>query len=251
MLDANCDLIFQKTEAKPLSARLVTVAISLCNYEQFIVECLNSVIWQTVPEIELIVVDDCSSADRSCEVARAWMEQHSSRFAGASLVRHRSNRGLAEARNTGFRLAGAEYVFVLDADNMIYPRAVGRLLDAIVGTEYGAAYTQLEFFGCEERLGHADVWSKAKFKNGNYVDAMALVRKASWENVGGYTHMRGGWEDYDFWCKFIDHGIEALFVPEVLCRYRVHGSSMLRTRTNRYYGRLVKEMMLRHAWLEL
>jgi glycosyltransferase involved in cell wall biosynthesis len=158
---------------------------------------------------------------------------------------------LAEARNTGFRLAGAEYVFVLDADNMIYPRAVGRLLDAIVGTEYGAAYTQLEFFGSEQRLGHADIWSKAKFKNRNYVDAMALVRKASWEIVGGYTHMRGGWEDYDFWCKFIDHGMAALFVPEVLCRYRVHGSSMLRTRTNRRYGRLVKEMMLRHAWLEL
>jgi glycosyltransferase involved in cell wall biosynthesis len=251
MSNDDCDLLFEKTNPKACSSELTSVAVSLFNYERFIVDCLNSVLRQTALNIELIVVDDASNSDRSCDAALDWMKKHAARFQRAILLRHRKNRGLAEARNTAFRAATSEFVFVLDADNMIYPRAIARLSDALLETGDGAAYTQLEFFDAEQRLGYGDIWNKEYFKRKNYVDAMALVRKASWEAVGGYTHIEGGWEDYDFWCKFIEHGISAIFVPEILCRYRVHHSSMLRTVTNKKDMQLRLELNKRHPWLLL
>ena len=73
----------------------------------------------------------------------------------------------------------------------------------------------------------------------------------AWREVGGYTHLDGGWEDYDFWCKFIDHGLVAAYVPEILCRYRVHEASMLHTEHQQRSADLAVQMMLRHPWLEI
>jgi hypothetical protein len=70
--------------------------------------------------------------------------------------------------------------------------------------------------------------------------------------VGGYTQFSAnGWEDYDFWCKFVEHDLHLTFVPEMLCRYRVHGTSMSHTETNPNAPALILSMSLRHPWLEL
>ena len=230
---------------------LVSVAVSLYNYARFLPECLDSVAAQRHRNLELIVVDDASSRDDSLAVAETWMAAHSGRFARSLLVRHRRNQGLAQTRNTAFAAARAAYVFVLDADNAIYPRAIGRLHAVARREELAAAYTQLEFFGTQSRLGYADVWDSSQFRSGNYVDAMALIGKRAWRDVGGYTHLDGGWEDYDFWCKFIGQGLTAAYVPEILCRYRVHGDSMLHTQHAARSDQLAVQMALRHPWLQL
>jgi hypothetical protein len=121
----------------------------------------------------------------------------------------------------------------------------------MLAADFGAAYTQIEFFGDEQKLGFADVWNAEYLKQDNYIDAMALISKQAWRQVGGYTHTEGGWEDYDFWCKFVENDISVAFVPEILCRYRVHGSSMLRTETARQNQELSVIMSLRHPWLAL
>ena len=230
---------------------LVTVAVSLYNYAQFLPECLDSVLAQRHAAIELVVVDDVSTRDDSLAVASAWMQEHARRFSRVVLLRHRRNQGLAQARNTAFQHARASYVFVLDADNMIYPRALGRLRQAIDTSKAAAAYTQTELFGTKSSVGLADIWYPKWLRHGNYIDAMALISRSAWRDVGGYTHIEGGWEDYDFWCKFIEQGFVATFVPEMLCRYRVHRTSMLRTETARSYDAVFVEMTMRHPWMKL
>ena len=126
---------------------------------------------------------------------------------------HKDNQGLAQARNTAFELAETEFVFVLNSDNCLYPRAIARLLESLDEGDKGVAYSQLHLFDEECRLGNADVWSYDRLREGNYIDAMALIRKSAWVQVGGYTPMQG-WEDYDLWCKFMEAGIEGVFVPE-------------------------------------
>jgi glycosyltransferase involved in cell wall biosynthesis len=229
---------------------LVTVAVSLYNYGRFLPECLESVLAQRHPHLELVVVDDASETDDSVAVARAWLSEHAQSFARVQLLRHARNQGLAEARNTAFAAARSEFVFVLDADNMIYPRAISRLYEVMRHREFAAAYTQLEFFGSERRLGFADVFEKDRLIPGNYIDAMALVSKRTWESVGGYTHMEG-WEDYDFWCKVVDCGLAAAYVPEILCRYRVHPASMLRNDTVKSLQQIVVELTMRHPWISI
>src|SRR5262249_33783070 len=63
---------------------------------------------------------------------------------------------------------------------------------------------------------------------------MVLLRKSIWEKLGGYsTNMPVmGWEDFDLWFKLARAKGWGILVPQILTRYRVHGSSMLRTVTN-------------------
>lgn len=248
---AKAETLFEKAGPASPEADAITVAVSLYNYATYLPECLDSVASQRHKNIHLIIVDDASQKDNSADVAREWLEVHSERFERAILLKHTKNQGLAQVRNTAFSHSNSDFVFVIDADNAIYPRAIERLFKCLKETNHDAAYTQLEFFGDEQRLGYADVWRKKYFQHGNYVDAMALISKKSWEGVGGYTHIEGGWEDYDFWCKFIDSGYSAIFVPEILCRYRVHKSSMLRTETLSSYSSIGIEMSIRHPWLRL
>ena len=240
----------QLRDAEP-SPDLVTVAVSLFNYARFVPDCLNSILAQRHQALELVVVDDASTADDSVDVVRQWMEQHAARFSRTLLLRHKRNQGLAEARNTAFRRARGSVVFVIDADNEIYPRAIGRLHAAMATSGAAATYSQHEIFGTRRGTGLSDIWHPEWLRHGNYIDAMALVSRRAWLDVGGYTHIEGGWEDYDFWCKFIEQGYVAAFVPEMLCRYRVHGTSMLRTVTARSYDAVFIEMTLRHPWMQL
>jgi glycosyltransferase involved in cell wall biosynthesis len=245
------DVVFQHMRDEESPGDLVTVAVSLYNYAQFLPECLDSVLAQRHAAIELVVVDDVSTADDSLAVAGAWLQEHAQRFSHVLLLRHRRNQGLARARNTAFAHARASHVFVMDADNTIYPRAIGRLRQAIETSRAAAAYTQMELFGTKSTVGLADIWRPKWLRHGNYIDAMALISRNAWRDVGGYTHIEGGWEDYDLWCKFIEQGYVAAFVPEMLCRYRVHRSSMLRNETAQSYDAVFVEMTMRHPWMKL
>ena len=249
--DVAFERILDKADSPEPSQHAVTVAISLFNYERFVVDCLDSVRDQTHTNIELVVVDDASQNDDSVGVAKEWITANSARFDRTVLVSHTENQGLAQARNTAFQIARTDLVFVLDADNILYPRAISRLYDVMKHLRFDAAYTQIEKFGDVKAVGSADIWSKAYFLKDNYVDAMALISKRAWRHIGGYQHIEGGWEDYDFWCTFVDEGMRAAFVPEMLCRYRVHGTSMLNAETKPAVQRIIVEMCLRHPWLKL
>lgn len=237
---------------KALTAKpTVTVIVTLYDYARYVEECLDSIAAQTQPDIELIVIDDHSKDDGLAVVER-WLGRNEAAFAGYRVVSHAENMGLSYARNTAFGLAHADRVFVMDADNALYPRAVERCMVAMDGAGSAGAYTQLERFGDRSGIGEADFWSKERFKPKNYIDAMALIAKPAWQRVGGFSQLvANGWEDYDFWCKFVEHGLECTFVPEVLCRYRTHGGSMSATETNPNAGALLLQMSIRHPWLDL
>jgi glycosyltransferase involved in cell wall biosynthesis len=240
-------IVREKQTAKPA----VSVVVTLYDYARYVEDCLTSIVRQTQQGIELIVVDD-ESNDAGLNVVLAWLDRNESALAGYKIIAHTENMGLAYARNTAFEHASAERVFVMDADNALHPRAIARCMQAMNESAAAGAYTQLEFFGEFQGIGDADFWSKDRFKRKNYIDAMALVSKAAWAKVGGYTQLiANGWEDYDLWCKFVEHDLKCAFVPEILCRYRIHGSSMSRNETNPNAGALILQMSLRHPWLEL
>jgi len=235
----------------------VTVCISLHNYQNYILETLQSVAGQFWSPLDLVIVDDLST-DNSTEIAKTWIENNGCRFNNLMLVSHARNSGLSITRNTGFFLAETEYVFVLDADNLLYPRCIGRCLQAIKSAKSDFAYCIIERFETEtgepctlSPLMGVEGWSQKRLVYGNYIDAMALVRKQAWKQVGGYRVMRHGWEDYDFWCKFAEHNLQGAHIPEILCRYRVHSSSMLSSITRKNMSILRSDMMKHHPWLRL
>lgn len=228
----------------------VTIIVTLYNYARYIKEALDSAARQTHRNLELVVVNDRSSDDSEA-VALAWLKQHGGCFTRALLLTNADNYGLSISRNIAFAAAANEFIFVLDADNMLYPPAAAKLLAACINSGAQAAYSQIELFDEMADIGSAYTWDPQHLAGGNYIDAMALIRKSAWAAVGGYDPFDTGWEDYDLWCKFVEHGYEGVFVPQILCRYRVHDTSMLRLETNVNVEKVITELVVRHPWLTL
>jgi len=219
----------------------VAVLVSLYNYEKYICEALDSIAAQTLSDIELIVCNDCST-DSSVAVVLEWMQRHRQRFSRLALIENDSNSGLAATRNASVAFATAPYIFILDADNMIYPACLERSLEVLDEAAADAAfvYAQREMFNHSDTFGHSlenlEDWDPQLFSHGNYIDAMVLHKKSALDAVGGYTaddwFGRLGWEDYELWLKYIRAGFYGIKINQPLIRYRYHEASMLQVTTN-------------------
>jgi glycosyltransferase involved in cell wall biosynthesis len=152
------------------------------------------------------------------------------------IVDKRFNTGLADARNVGIELARAPFIFMMDADNLIFPNALRELLDAISRENCAAAYSLLcRFRGTPANrvglLSHYD-WDPQILVQHPYIDAMAMFRRDALLQLGGYDNQLSrigwfGWEDYDMWLRFAQRNYRVGFVPNILCLYRHHQTSML------------------------
>ena len=236
----------------------VSVCVSLYNYAGTITSALKSAARQSNShQLELIVVDD-GSTDESQAVAEQWMKTNGQRFARCLLLEHTQNGGLAAARNTAFEAAKSSWCFVLDADNQLHTKAASHCgaLSKSVDPRCGVIYPLIKILnepGSQDarHLVSDRLWDPTLLAQGNYIDAMALVRVDAWKEVGGYTHIPGGWEDYDFWCKLVDADWHGVHCPQVLATYTSHMDSMRAKSTNRKERQLRRLLQQRHPWLQL
>lgn len=214
-------------EARPT----VTVCLTVFNYAHVVEEALRSVSLSTFRELEIVVIDDASTDDSRFVVERTLVDLP---WLPAKLIARGENAGLPAGRNLAVAEGRGKYVFILDADNAVYPHAVERLVAALDANPDAAfAYGIAEKFNA---TGAIDLmswhpWSVDRFRYGNYIDAMALIRRTALEQVGGFsTDPRlYGWEDFALWCAFAEAGFEGVGVPEILTRYRLSPDSMINT----------------------
>ena len=103
---------------------VVSVIIPVYNVEKFIDKCVQSVIDQTMTDIEVILVDD-GSTDNSLEKCRAW-EKKDSRVKAF----HQENQGVSVARNLGIEKSTGEYIAFIDSDDWIESNYLEALYDA-------------------------------------------------------------------------------------------------------------------------
>jgi glycosyltransferase involved in cell wall biosynthesis len=241
-------------EADQLRQAEVTVAISSFNYSTFIIEALESVRQQTLPVLDLVVVDD-ASPDDSADAVLAWVRQHANRFNRVTVLRHHENGGLGAARNSGFSAAETPFVLPLDADNRLHPECCAVLLEVMQRSRAAYVYPQLQHFGTSEVISGGDLYEPRRLVGGNFIDAMALVAKWAWAAAGGYYQDRTalGWEDFDLWCSLAELGQWGEPVARPLAEYRVHAESMVNMvmETTENKPRLVQTLEQRHAWLHL
>lgn len=107
---------------------LISIIIPVYNVEQYLHECLESVLAQTYSNLEIIVVDD-GSTDSSSRICDEFAVKDS-----RIRVVHQRNKGLSDARNAGIALAKGSYICFLDSDDAIHPEFVAALYTACTQT---------------------------------------------------------------------------------------------------------------------
>ena len=237
----------------------ISVCISLYNYADRVENALNSIRTQiNTSSIELIIVDDAST-DHGATVVENWIRSNHQAFARCLLLQHEENGGLASARNSAFTAARSPWCFVLDADNQIEPEAIQHLqiIASRAHSRCGVVHSLIRVLPDDPNqqdpraLVSDRPWIRKLFEESNYIDAMALVRRSAWQEVGGYTHIAGGWEDYDFWCCLIEAGWHGVVCPQTLATYWSHNTSMRNQTTNQRSYELSRILQSRHPWLNL
>jgi hypothetical protein len=213
----------------------VTAVIPLHNQQEYVGEALASLSSSNQPrQFEIVIVNDAST-DGGGDAVTDWMIKHPT--VAALLVEHPINRGLPHARNTGIDFARGRFCLMLDADNCVYPRCIETLAGALeANPDKAFAYCMLECFGQIDgylAAGGTPVinhlaWLPDRLRSGNFIDALALIRRERLREVGGYSTDRRlyGFEDYDLWCTMADRGWHGVHVPEILGRYRTSAVSM-------------------------
>jgi hypothetical protein len=216
---------FRIVKTRPFEAIApdVTVAVAVHNHEHHVQECLGSILSCAGVMPEILVVND-HSQDRSEEEITKFLSAHQD--FPIALVSLQTKRGLAEVRNVGFRLARAEFVLVLDAEHALYPRALPKLKAVLERSGGDFAYCMIERCGATTGLGNILPWEPDRLTSENYIDIPALIRRSSWQAVGGYDVVVDeclGLQDYNFWLSLADQRRAGILLPEILVRHRVPG----------------------------
>ena len=233
----------------------ITVVMTSYNYQQHILEALDSVRAQSLPTLDLAVVDD-GSTDQSVPLLIEWAKRHRDRFNRIRILQTVHNAGLGGARNVVFDAAETPWLMALDSDNRLLGDACAALLGAVQATPLAAfAYPQIRQFGGADLVMGEPAFDPGRLQTGNYIDAMALVAKWAWAAAGGYYVRRDamGWEDFDLWLNLVELGQFGIAVPEILAEYRVHENSMVNAITEQSANKraMVSFVEQRHPWLRL
>jgi Glycosyl transferase family 2 len=206
----------------------VSVVITAHNDASLVGTAIDSVAVSDFTDYELVIVDDASNDDSGDAIRIALARAP---WVSAKLITRSHNEGLAQARNLGAEAAAGELLFALDADDAIYPHALGRLVQAMDDMPTASfAYGIIEQFGLEgpSSLMSYLGWDARRLRYGNFISAMAMMRRSAVMEVGGYvTDPRlYGWEDFALWCTFADRGWAGVRVPEIVARHRLAPHSM-------------------------
>ncbi len=207
----------------------VTVVIAAYNAATFLPETLDSVLAQSLTDIEVIIVDD-GSTDRTPEILETYSDNR-------LRVLRQPNGGVSAARNAGLAVAGAPYVFFLDADDILLPDALSRMVTVLDENPQHVAcfahHIRIRPDGVEltERADLAWKLFPAHdtlryLISKNFIVCGAIcIRTDTARSVDGFNSTLKWGEDWEFWCRLAVHGDFAAMRDDIVLLYRQHFSS--------------------------
>jgi glycosyltransferase involved in cell wall biosynthesis len=217
---------------------LVSIVVPVFNGERFVVESLDSILAQTYPNIEVIVVDDAST-DSTADILAAYGDR-------IRVIRQPETRGIYANANTGIEVARGEYIGVFHADDVYLPEMVerevawleahpnaGAVFSGVSfidtdGRRFGAPYVQPTEVAHGGPVGYADVLNTLlTYKNRFLACPTALVRARAYRELGGYNQdVFKNTSDLEMWLRIAraNYPLGVLREPLLLYR-RGHGSS--------------------------
>jgi glycosyltransferase involved in cell wall biosynthesis len=206
---------------------LVSVVIPTYNCAEFICEALDSVLAQTYPRLEIIVVDDGSTDD-----TRKRVQMYGDRI---HYIR-KENGGISSARNTGIKMATGEFIALLDADDLWHPQKLERqMLILQDNVSFLASGTAVENFVNEPSSLASSFSAETRFSVLSMRDLVfgdsigsgsgTVLHRKCFDALGLFDESLRGAEDLDFWLRLAMH-FELIKVLEALTYIRVRATSL-------------------------
>lgn len=194
----------------------VSVIMPCYNDGKYIMEAIDSIVKQTYPDWELIIVDDGSDDEETKTIINEIQNPKIKVF-------HTEHLRPAGARNYGIQKAEGTYILPVDSDDRIHEEYMEKAVKMIESNpRIGVVYCKAELFGEKSGSWNLPDYSFKHMLLDNIVFVTALFYKSDWEKVGGFnTSMAQGMEDYDFWLSILGLEREICQIPEVLFYYRI------------------------------
>jgi glycosyltransferase involved in cell wall biosynthesis len=198
-------------------ASAISVVIPVFDGERLLAEAIESVLAQSLPAAEVVVVDD-GSTDGSAKVAES--------FGPPVRVLRRPHRGVAAARNAGVEESAGELIAVQDADDLMKPRRLERQAAAL-GQASSPALT----------LGRAEVrredgfagpsWLEWAYANSDrYTPATLMATRSASELVGPFDETMRRGSDTDWLLRALEAGVRPVMLAEEVIVRRFHGGNL-------------------------
>ena len=118
----------------------ISVIVSVYNTEQYLAQCIQSILKQTYQNLELILVDD-GATDRSLAICTHYQELDS-----RVRVFHQSNQGVSKARNYGMDVAAGNFITFVDSDDYVMPNYLEELFEALKSTGSQIAISDFQYY---------------------------------------------------------------------------------------------------------
>lgn len=198
---------------------LVSIIITTYNRAHFLPCAIDSVLAQTYPFVEIIVIDD-GSTDATAAVIKPYADR--------IVYVKQSNQGVSAARNLGIQTANGEYLNFLDDDDFFMPTKIERQVHVLESD------TEADLVHCG--YYHVDTDGKRLdkallFPTGNILKPLLrrcfllihtpLIRRSCIEQVGGFDPSLNCHEDWQFWLRIALAGRQFACVQAPLCAYRL------------------------------
>lgn len=191
------------------------------NTASYIGRSIQSVLDQTYPNWELIIVDDCST-DNTLEVIRSFQDDR------IRLFQNPENSGAAVSRNRALREAKGRYIAFLDSDDIWYPQKLERQLQFMQSNGYGFTYTDycLQLNGVMQPYIYTapDVINKRKMYQYCYFSTITVMYDAKKVGLIQIESIRKN-NDYAMWLQAVEK-TDFHRLPECLSCYIKHEGSV-------------------------
>lgn len=195
---------------------LVSVIMPVYNRENLILDAVYSVLNQTYSNLELIVIDDCSTDSTVEKVINIGDER-------INIILNHETLGVSKSRNIGLNASKGEYIMYLDSDNDWDPRYVSTMVGAFkLLPDADAFYSgQYLYEGNKENLVSIRFmpFNRSLLRNRNYIDLNAFCHKRNlFEEYGGFDEDLIKLVDWDLILKYSLYGT-IYSIPVVLSNY--------------------------------
>ncbi|MDR3568455.1 MAG: glycosyltransferase family 2 protein [Syntrophobacteraceae bacterium] len=220
----------------------ISIITAVRNGAETLHDCIASVSCQTVRAEHVII--DGGSTDGALDVIEEYRRD-------LATVVSEPDRGVYDAMNKGIRLASADVVGILNADDFYsHPEVLERVAQAFIDSRVACCYADLNYV---DRLYTSRViraWRSGRYDTRSFYwgwmppHPTFFVRKEVYERLGGFNLAMGSTADYELMLRFlVKHGLPAVYIPEVIVNMRCGGMSNATIK-----GRIKANRMDRKAW---